>query len=94
MGNANSQTINKENALAWRWLTLAGTVAICFSLFLVWVDEYLSNSTAEIEKAATIAEMRTAQSLVGDGKIDPRQRQDLPEHNSAGISRKKTVSDH
>jgi hypothetical protein len=94
MANIDLRAIAEENAAAWRWFFLAGIAAVCFSFFLIWVDEYLSNSTAEIEKAAIIAEMRAAQSLVGDGRVDPRQRQDLPRHNSIGVARKKTVSDH
>ena len=58
--------------LGMRWLFGAGTVAILFSVFLVSIDNYLTNSDREKRLNERMKEMRSAQTSLGSSSIDPR----------------------
>lgn len=56
-----------------RWLFGAGLVAVAVAVFLWWWDMVLSSSDRERKLGATLRELRTAQSSLSSGKLDPRQ---------------------
>lgn len=58
--------------LGMRWLFGAGMVAILFSVFLVSMDNLLTNSQGERKNYERMREMRSAQTSLGSASIDPR----------------------
>jgi hypothetical protein len=59
-----------------RWLALAGSVAVALNLCLLYVDDMLTYSTAEVEKANILKDLRTAaSSLPAFSSVDARQNE-------------------
>ena len=67
-----SQIIDHEK-LARKWFFMAGSVALLFIFFLVWVDDYLTNSTRESELNKVLKEVRSAQTHMPVRATDQRQ---------------------
>lgn len=70
--NMNNQTCNTSN-LGFRWLFGAGFIAILFALFLFTVDQTLTHSKVEAERAQTIGTLRNAQTSLPSRVTDERQ---------------------
>ncbi len=66
----------QEVASGKRWFALAGSVAVALTAALLYVDDRLTYSTAEIEKGAMLRELRTAaSSLPAPRSVDERQKE-------------------
>ncbi len=55
------------------WFCVAGTVAICFSLFVLYVDESLTTSTYNEDVYKDLKELRSGQFGLESGVSDHRQ---------------------
>lgn len=63
----------EEQRRGFTWFFGAGTVAICFALFLIYVDMRLSTSDREEKLGSTLRELRTAQAGLPSRVTDRRQ---------------------
>jgi len=61
------------NSNSFRWLLLAGSVAVALTIFLYRVDNHLTTSDKEARLGDTLRTLRTAQSEVSAGASDERQ---------------------
>ncbi len=64
-----------HNKLATKWFFGAGAAALVLCLFLVWADDYLSNSKGEEQLRQSLHTLRTAQSSIPSRVTDERQIQ-------------------
>jgi hypothetical protein len=68
--------MNKDSQVtqnSFRWLLIAGSVAVALTIFLYQVDNYLTTSDKEVRLGNTLRTLRTAQSDVSAGASDERQ---------------------
>ncbi len=68
--------MNKDSQVtqnSFRWLLIAGSVAVALTIFLYRVDNHLTNSDKEARLGNTLRTLRTAQSTVSAGASDERQ---------------------
>lgn len=70
---SHSKESDQTGVLGLRWFLGGGFLAVIFSLFLVWSDDYLSNSKQEEIKNKALLELRDAQTSLPSGVIDARQ---------------------
>ncbi len=64
---------SKQAQLARNWLLGAGIAALALISFLVWTDNYLTNSKGEQELNTVLKEIRTAQTSLPSRVTDNRQ---------------------
>ena len=62
----------KEQHDGVRWLLSAGAAAILIAGFVAWSDSTLSNSDREHRLGETLHELRSAQTTLPSGALDPR----------------------
>ena len=68
--------MNKDSQVtqnSFRWLLIAGSVAVALTIFLYRVDNHLTTSDKEARLGNTLRTLRTAQSTVSAGASDERQ---------------------
>ena len=94
MAAAHSEGSNETGLLGLRWFFGAGTVAVIFSLFHVWADNYLSTSNKEEILNRTLHEIRDAQTSLPSRVTDPRQLAPVSNDAHEETGHGEAVSEH